>query len=67
MEAIHAARVFGWIEQPNVSLVHVQAGKPSLGGSFTQDLAAVSVPLNSGNWRVSEDEIGEESASGSGE
>jgi hypothetical protein len=64
-DAIHASRVFGWIEQPNVSLMHVQVGEPSLCSTFSEDLAAVSVPLNSGNWRVSEDEIGKESASSS--
>ncbi len=66
-DAIHSSRVVGWIEQPNVSLVHVQAGKPSLCGSLPEDLAAVSVPLNSGNWRVSKDEIGKQSAACSSE
>jgi hypothetical protein len=67
MDAIHSARVFGWIEQPNVSLVHSQAGEPSIVGSLAQDLAGVSVPLDSSNWRVSEDEVGEESTAGSSE
>jgi hypothetical protein len=66
MDAIHSARVFGWIEQPNVSLMHSQPGEPSVVGSLSQDLAGVSVPLDSGNWRVSEDEVGEQSAAGSG-
>jgi hypothetical protein len=61
-DAIHASRVFGWIEQPNISFVHVQVGEPSLCGALAQDLAAVSVPFDSGNWRVSEDEIGKQSA-----
>lgn len=30
MEAIHSSRPFGWIEQPNVSLVHVQPREPSV-------------------------------------
>jgi hypothetical protein len=58
MDAIHSARVFGWIEQPDVSLVHPQAGEPSFVGSLPQDLAAVGIPLNSDNWRMSEDEVG---------
>jgi hypothetical protein len=67
MDAIHASGVFGWIEQPDVSLVHVQAGEPSVCGSFSQDLAGVGFPLHSDNWGVSEDEVGEESATGPGE
>jgi hypothetical protein len=63
-DAIHSAGVFGWIEQPNIDLEHAQAGEPSLCGSLSENLAAVSIPLNSGNWRVSEDEIGEQSAAG---
>jgi hypothetical protein len=66
-EEIHSAGVRGWIEQPDISLVHVQAGEPSLGGSLAQDSAGVSVPLNSGNWLVPEDEVGEQSAPCSGE
>lgn len=30
MDAIHSSRPFGWIEQPNVSLVHVQPWEPSV-------------------------------------
>jgi hypothetical protein len=67
MDAIHSARVFGWIEQPDIALVHAQAGEPSLSGSLSEHLAGVSVPLNSGNWRMSEDEVGEQSAASSGE
>ena len=67
MDAIHASGVAGWIEQPDVSLVHVQAGEPAISGSFSQDLAGVGFPLHSNNWRVSEDEVGEQSATGSGE
>jgi hypothetical protein len=57
MEAIHSSRVFGWIEQPNVSLVHVQTGKPSIGGSLSQDLAAVGVPFDGGNGFMSENKV----------
>jgi hypothetical protein len=67
MDAIHSSRVFGWIEQPYVAFVHAQAGEPSLCCSFAEDLAAVGVPLNSGNWRMSKDEVGKESAARSGE
>ena len=66
MDAIHSAGVFGWIEQPNVSFVHVQPGEPTFSGSLAQDLAGVPVPLNSDNWLVPEDKIGKESAAGSG-
>jgi len=67
MDAIHSAGVFGWIKQPGVDLVHVQARKPSVGGSLTQHSAAMSVPFHSGNWMMSDDEIGEQAASSSGE
>lgn len=66
-DEIHASRVFGWIEQPNVSLVHVQVGEPSLCGSLPKDSAAVLVVFNSDNWGVPEDEVGEQSAAGSSE
>jgi len=56
-DAIHSAGVVGWIEQPNVSLVHVQPWEPSIGGSITQDLAGVGVPLDGGNGRVPENEV----------
>jgi hypothetical protein len=62
MDAIHFSGVFGWIEQSDVAFPHVQFGKPSFGGSLSQDLAGISIPLNSDNWRVSEDEVGKESA-----
>jgi len=64
MDAIHASRVVGWIEQPDIAFVHSQAGEPSFFRSLSEDLAGVSVPLNSGNWRMSEDEVGEQSAAG---
>jgi hypothetical protein len=59
MDEIHSAGVFGWIEHPDISLVHPQAGEPSIGGSLSEDLAGVSVPLDNGNGSVSEDEVGE--------
>lgn len=67
MQAIHSAGVFGWIEQPNVLLVHAQLGEPSVGGSFPQDSAAVGIKLNCSDWGMAEDEVGEESAAGAGE
>jgi hypothetical protein len=63
MDAIHSSGVFGWIKHPDVSFPHVQVWEPSFGGSFSQDLAGVSIPLNSDNWRVSKDEVGKQSAS----
>lgn len=65
MDAVHASGVFGWIEQPDVPFPHSQAGEPSFCGSFSQDLAGVGFPLNSDNWRVSEDEVCKQSATGS--
>jgi len=67
MDAIHFSGVFGWIEQPNVSFQHMQVGKPSVCGLFSQDLAGIGIPLNSDNWGVTEDEIGKQSSSNSGE
>jgi hypothetical protein len=66
MDAIHASGVFGWVEQPNVALPHPQAGEPSVCGSFSQDLAGVGLPLDGHNGSVSEDEVAEQSAAGSG-
>jgi len=66
MDCVHASGVVGWIEQPDISLVHVQAGEPSFCGALPQDLAGVGFPLNSDNWSVSEDEVGEQPATGSG-
>jgi hypothetical protein len=63
MDAIHSAGVVGWIEQPNISFVHVQVREPSICGSFAQDLAGVGNPLNSDNWRVSKDKVGKQSSS----
>jgi hypothetical protein len=67
MQAIHSAGVFGWIEQPNVAFVHAQAWEPSVGGALSQDGAAVGIKLNGSDGCVSEDEIAEQSAAGSGE
>ena len=67
MDAIHSSRIFGWIEQPNVAFVHMQVGEPAVCGSLAQDVAAVSIPLDGHNGSVSEDEISEQSATGSGE
>lgn len=39
----------------------------TLGGALAQDSAAVGIKLNCSDWRVSEDEIGEQSAAGAGE
>lgn len=66
MQAIHSAGVAGWIEQPNVSLVHAQTGEPSIGSALAQDSAAVGIKLNCSDWDVSEDEVGEQSAAGTG-
>jgi hypothetical protein len=67
MDAVHDSGVLGWIEQSNVPFPHMQTGEPSFGGSFSQDLAGVWLQLNSDNWPVSEDEIGQESPADSGE
>jgi hypothetical protein len=66
MDAIHVSGVIGWIEQPNVSFVHVQVWEPSIGSSFTQDLAGIRFPLDCADWLVSKDEIGEQSATTTG-
>lgn len=65
-DEIHSAGVRGWIEQPDISLVHVQTGEPSLCGSLSEDSAAVLVVFNSNNWGVPEDAVGEQSASSPG-
>ena len=57
MEAIHSPRPVGWIEQPNVSLVHMQAGEPAVFGSGAQCRAAVRVPLDCEHWFVPNDEV----------
>ena len=67
MDAIHFSFPVGCVEHPNVSLEHVQAGKPSFDGSLSEDLATIGVPFNSDNWLMSENKVGEESATCSGE
>jgi hypothetical protein len=47
--------------------VHAQLGEPSVGGSFSQDSAAIGIKFNCSDWGVAEDEVGEESAAGAGE
>ena len=59
MDAIHSSRPGGWIEQPNVSLVHVQAGEPSVGGSLAEHSAAVWLPLDGADGLVAKDDVGE--------
>jgi len=66
MDAVHSAGVFGWIEQPDISLVHPQAGEPSFLCPLSEDVAAVGIPLNSGNWLMPKDEVGKQSAAGAG-
>ncbi|OGO33105.1 MAG: hypothetical protein A2Z03_02250 [Chloroflexi bacterium RBG_16_56_8] len=62
---MYLSRVFGWIEHPNVSLVHPQVGEPAFGGAFSQDSAGVWLPLDCANWIVSDNEVGKQSASAS--
>jgi len=57
MNAVHDSGVLGWVEQSNVPFPHVQAGKPSVCCAFSEDLAGISIPLNSDNWLVSENEV----------
>jgi hypothetical protein len=53
MDAIHSSLPFVCVEHPNVSLEHMQTGKPSFGGSLSEDLATVGVKLNCTDWFVS--------------
>lgn len=66
MDATHSSRVFGWIEQPNVALMHAQAGEPTVGGALPEHGAGVGIPFNSGNWLVPEDEIGKQPSATAG-
>lgn len=59
MEAIHSPLPVGWIKQPNVSLVHVQAGEPSVCGPGSQCRAAVRVPFDGECRPVSEYDVSE--------
>ncbi len=60
MDAIHSARPFGWIEQPDVSFVHMQTGEPSVSGSLSKHLAAVGIPFDGADGGVSKNEVCEE-------
>ena len=66
MDNVHDSGVFGWIEHPNISFVHMQPWKPSFGCSLAQRPAGVLVPLDCNDGPVPEDEIGEEPTSGAG-
>jgi hypothetical protein len=57
MQAIHSARPRGWVEQPNVPLVHVQAGEPTVGGALSEHGAAVGVPLDGAHGLMSKNEV----------
>jgi len=67
MNAVHDSGVLGWIKQLDVPFPHSQFGKPAVCCAFSEDLAGISIPLNSDNWGVSEDEVGEKSSAMSGE
>jgi hypothetical protein len=67
MDAIHSASPLGWIKQPHVSLVHVQAGEPAVLGSLAQDGAGVGVPLDGADGLMSKNEVCEQTPPGSGE
>ena len=56
MQAIHSALPVGWIEQPNVSLVQVQAWQP-VRRSVSESGATVFVPLNCEFWFVSKYQV----------
>jgi hypothetical protein len=58
MNDVHDSGVLGWIKQADIPFMHSQAGKPSVCRSFSKDLAGISIPLNSGNWSVAENEVG---------
>lgn len=66
MNAIHSSLPLGWIEQPYVSLMHMQAGEPSVLGPLSEHGAAVGIPFHSQYWSVSQYEVGQESATGAG-
>ncbi len=62
MDAIHGPGVFGWVEQPDISFVHAQVGKPAVGGTGSEDRAGVWVPLDGEDGGMSKDKVGVESA-----
>ena len=57
MDAIHSSRVFGWIEQPDVSFPHTQVGEPSLCGALSEHSAAVGVPFDGSDGFMSQNEV----------
>jgi hypothetical protein len=57
MNAVHDSGVLGWIEQADIPFMHSQAGEPSVCCSFSEDLASISIPLNSSNWSVAKNEV----------
>jgi hypothetical protein len=65
MDAMYSARVFGWVEHPNVSLVHPHVGEPSVCDSLSKDFTGVFVPFNGNDWPVSEYEVREKSSADS--
>ncbi len=65
-DAIHSATPRGWIEQPHVPLVHVQAGEPPLVAPLSEHGAAIGVGLDGTDGFMSKNEICKESATGSG-
>jgi hypothetical protein len=66
-DAIHASGVVGWIEQPDVLLVHAQVWEPSVGGALSKDGATVGIDLDGADRSMPEDAVCEQSASSSGE
>lgn len=62
MQAIHSTGVFGWVEQPDVSFVHPQAGKPAVSGAGSENLAGVGIPLDGKDGDMSKDKVGVDSA-----
>lgn len=67
MDAVHSSGPIGCREQPDISLVHVQAGEPSGVSALSQDLATVSVPLNGAHGDVADNSVGQQSPSGASE
>ena len=66
MNNIHSSGVLGWIEQADVPLVHTQPREPAVVASGSQDGATVGVEFDGSDGLVSEDEVGEQSTTGSG-
>nr|WP_240946357.1 hypothetical protein [Pseudomaricurvus alkylphenolicus] len=57
MDAIHSSGPVGWIEQLDVSMVHVQPWEPSVICSSLEHSGCVVVPLDGKNWSVSKNEV----------